>query len=52
MTALLSEPASSAPDLDAMSKTELLTYASENGVEGVSSAMNKAKIIEAIKNAM
>ena len=48
MTALLSEPASFSPDFDSMTKTELLTYAAENGVEGVNSAMKKADIIDAI----
>lgn len=48
MSALLSEPASSAPDFDSMTKTELLNYAAENGVVGVNSAMKKAEIIDAI----
>lgn len=51
MSALLSEPAPAALDLDYMTKSELLDYAEENGVEGVNSAMKKADIIEAIKNA-
>ena len=51
MTALLNEPASSAPGLDGMTKNELLSYAAGNGVEGVSSAMKKAEIIEAIREA-
>lgn len=47
----MSEPASSTPDLDGMTKNELMTYAVQAGVEGVSSAMRKADIIEAIKGA-
>lgn len=49
MTALLSEPAPSTPALDCMTKSELLDYAADHGVEGVSSAMRKAEIIEAIE---
>ncbi|MED1642302.1 hypothetical protein P4U99_03590 [Brevibacillus agri] len=37
------------PDLDAMTKTELLEFAA--GIEGVSSTMLKADIIAAIKGA-
>lgn len=34
-----------------MTKTELLDYADENGVEGVSGSMRKADILAAIKEA-
>lgn len=32
-----------------MTKAELLTYAEEHGIEGVSSSMLKAEILEVIK---
>ena len=35
-----------------MTKAELLEFAAENNVEGVSSSMTKADIIEAIKAAL
>lgn len=34
-----------------MTKTELLDYASENGIEGVDGRMTKATIIDKIENA-
>lgn len=37
-------------DLTAMTKAELLAYAADHGVTGVSSSMTKAKIIEAIES--
>ncbi|TQR33976.1 hypothetical protein C7Y45_18445 [Brevibacillus brevis] len=40
------------PDLDAMTKSELLQFASDHGIEGVSSTMLKAEIITAIKGAL
>lgn len=47
------EPASVDPvDLDSMTKAQLLAYAEENGVEGVSSSMLKADILSTIKNAL
>lgn len=51
MTALLSEPSPTTPDLESMTKSKLLSYAAENGVAGVSSAMRKADILAVIKNA-
>lgn len=40
------------PDpMESMTKTELLAYADENGIYGVNSAMKKAEILAAIKNA-
>lgn len=36
-------------DLESMTKLGLLSYAADHGVEGVSSAMRKAEIIEAIE---
>ena len=37
-----------APDLNSLTKSQLLSMAEENGVEGVSSRMTKAQIIDAI----
>lgn len=48
---LLSEPAGDAVDLSAMTKAELLAYAAENGITGVSSSMLKADIYNTIINA-
>lgn len=48
----LSEPAPSTPDVDDMTKNELLAYAAENGVDGVSGSMNKADIKAAIMEAL
>lgn len=39
-------------DLDSMTKAQLLSYAEENGIEGVSSSMLKADILAAIKEAV
>lgn len=66
MNALLSEPtpyrvvqsppyaptATIRDELDGMTKAELLNYADENGVGGVSSAMKRADIIAAIVEAV
>lgn len=49
MTALLDEQP--APDLSGMTKPQLLDYAADAGVEGLSSAMNKAEILAAIEGA-
>lgn len=38
-----------AVNLLGMTKTQLLNYAADNGVDGVSSRMTKAAIIEAIE---
>ena len=40
------------PDLDNMTKAELLAYAEDHGVEGVSSAMKKAEVLTVIKGAI
>ena len=40
-----------AVDLSGMTKAKLLTYAEENGVDGVSGSMRKAEIIKAIEEA-
>ena len=37
------------PDFDSMTKAQLLAYAAENGIEGVSSSMLKADILAVIK---
>ena len=49
MSALLNEPSPPAPDIDGMTKTQLIDYAAQNGVGGVNSAMKKADIIAAIR---
>ena len=49
MSALLSEPDQ---ELDRMTKAELLAYARENNISGVSSAMLKADILSRIKEAI
>jgi hypothetical protein len=36
-------------DFDGMTKAQLLEYAKENGISGVSAAMNKADILTAVK---
>lgn len=46
MTQLLNEPA--AGDLQSMTKAQLLEYAEEQGIGGVSSEMRKAEIYAAI----
>jgi hypothetical protein len=40
------------PDLDSMTKAELLAYAAERGITGVSSSMLKADILATIKEAV
>ena len=48
----MNEPApANAVDLDSMTKAQLLAYAEENGIEGVSSSMLKADILATIKSA-
>lgn len=47
MTELLNEPdPENAADLSGMTKAQLLGYAEENGIEGVSSSMSKAEIYD------
>ena len=41
--------APAAVDVDEMTKAQLLEYAKENGIAGVSAAMNKADILAVIK---
>lgn len=48
---LLAEPSADAVDLSSMTKAELLAYAAEHGIEGVSSSMLKADIYSVIINA-
>lgn len=43
-------PAPEKPDLSTMTKAQLLEYAQENGIEGVSSSMTKAEILGTIEN--
>lgn len=38
-------------DIDSMTKAQLLEYAAEHGIDGVSSRMLKADILEVIRNA-
>ena len=47
----MSEPDSDAPDIHSMTKSELIEYAKQNGIEGVSSSMLKADILSVIENA-
>lgn len=49
MIELLSEPDSDAPDIYSMTKAQLLDYAKQNGIEGVSSSMLKADILSVIE---
>lgn len=51
MSALLSEPDQESQNLDSMTKAELLAYARENNISGVSSAMLKADILSRIREA-
>lgn len=47
------KPASETPvDLDSMTKAQLLAYAAEHGISGVSSSMLKADILSVIKEAV
>lgn len=39
----------STPDISEMTKSELLSYADEHGIEGISDDMKKADIIKAIQ---
>lgn len=48
MIAALSDNKPSPVDLEGMTKSELLNYATDNGIDGVNSAMKKAEIIAAI----
>lgn len=52
MTELLAEPSPDTGDLSSMTKAELLEYAEEHGIEGVSSSMKKAEIYNAIVGGM
>ena len=47
----MSEPDSDTPDIYSMTKAELIEYAKQNGIEGVSSSMLKADILNVIENA-
>lgn len=40
------------PDFSTMTKTQLLEYAEQNGIEGVSSSMLKADILAVIEGAV
>ena len=46
----MSLPSSDTLDIYSMTKAELLTYAKQNGIEGVSSSMLKADILKAIES--
>lgn len=48
----MDKPAEDYVDLSSMTKTELLAYAEENGIDGVDSSMNKATIYEIVYNAV
>ena len=47
----MSEPNSDTPNIYSMTKAELLEYAKQNGIKGVSSSMLKADILSVIENA-
>ena len=49
MAALATDTAPEGVDFDGMTKAQLLEYAKENGIAGVSAAMNKADILAAVK---
>ena len=51
MIELLSEPDSDTPDIYSMTKAQLLEYAEQKGIEGVSSSMLKADILSVIESA-
>ena len=51
INAPLNQPTPNALNLNGMTKAQLLDYAAENGVEGVSGGMKKADIIAAIEEA-
>lgn len=44
------KPAPETVDFDGMTKAQLLEYAKENGISGVSAAMNKADILAVVKS--
>lgn len=46
----VSRNSESGSDISDMTKSELLSYAEEHGIEGVSGDMKKAEIIEVIEN--
>ena len=48
----MSEPDPLTPDFSTMTKAQLLDYAKENGIEGVSSSMLKADILAVIEEAV
>ena len=48
---MIKDEQSEQPDFEAMTKATLLAYAEEHGIEGVSSSMTKAQIIEIILSA-
>jgi len=52
ITGLLSMSAPDMPDLEAMTKAELVEYAEGLGISGLNTRMVKADIIAAIKGAM
>lgn len=47
--ALANDTAPETVDFDDMTKAQLLDYAKEHGIAGVSAAMNKADILTAVK---
>lgn len=54
MIGLLSEPAPQNAEtiqFSSMTKAQLLNYAEDNGVEGVSSSMKRAQIVEILEGA-
>lgn len=49
MAALATDTAPEGVDFDGMTKAQLLEYAKENGIAGVSAAMSKADILATVK---
>ena len=47
---MFSAPSENSVDLSEMTKAELLEFAEENGIEGVSSSMLKAEIYEVVES--
>lgn len=49
---MMSDPEADAVDLDNMTKAQLLQYAEDNGIDGVTGSMTKAEILAVIREAI
>lgn len=49
---MLAEKPTDNPDIDSMTKAELIKYAHNNGISGVSNQMTKAEIYDIVLNAV